>query len=73
MSTVRDLAAQIFETIQGQTGNAIDPRAGPFLTCAIAASIAAMPAFTAALMQCLAGGVKPPPTGYDPGDRQRCP
>ncbi len=41
-----------------------------FITCLMAAAVAAVPAFLEGLMKCLATGG--PSTGYDPGDRDRC-
>lgn len=42
-----------------------------FISCLFTGVIGALPAFLEAFMNCLAG--TPPQTGYQPGDRTRCP
>jgi len=43
-----------------------------FMGCILSSLFAALPAFIAALMECLGGGTSPGAGDYKPGDRPRC-
>lgn len=43
-----------------------------FMSCILSALFAALPAFIAAMMECLGGGNTPGADDYNPGNRDRC-